>query len=415
MADMDPRKRWEIYLRGIAESDTSLPDPRTREEMYLKAIAEKVPVYSTPEQFGAVGDGVADDTAAFTEAASTGTMIICTRRYLITDKVQLTKGITGNGTVIFSGNGCFTFSEGTLVSDINIETTGKCFDVIDTDMTYAGHENVNARVLVKDINIICESGSSTIISIVAQTYGFFNFVFRNINITKGPCDLCVNLSKSSTPTAWLNQVYFEDVCFGSPKKVATVSGCDNVFFYRCSSQKSSINANNLMYDFDTCRGVSFVNCMDWDFSTTAKIYKFVSCTESTIIGSDRGIGNYDNTYTELHDTFRVFQGRYGYNPYIYNASGMLRNELPIASEALFGERGIATYLVPTHGVAEGEAMSAILVTNPQYGRYGTNSFQLAVNHSGQIKLRVRVVDNDHTDPDGYKLSKWSSWYTFSPD
>lgn len=54
--------------------------------------------FVTPEQYGAVGDGVTDDTTAFNNAVSTGKPVFLANKYLITSRISPQNFLFGNGT-----------------------------------------------------------------------------------------------------------------------------------------------------------------------------------------------------------------------------------------------------------------------------------------------------------------------------
>ena len=92
--------------------------------------------FSTPEMFGAVGDGATDDSLAFTRAAEFGSPVICDpeKTYLIADSIALK-----NGSVV-DLNGC------TLIQPAsNQQHTFKNFTNNDTFLGYNGNSNIIIR------------------------------------------------------------------------------------------------------------------------------------------------------------------------------------------------------------------------------------------------------------------------------
>lgn len=77
--------------------------------------------YVTPEMYGAVGDGVTDDTIAVQKAIYHGGNIYVSNKYLITDVILYTKSINvfGNGEfIVTSGKPLFFIDTGNTVRDI---------------------------------------------------------------------------------------------------------------------------------------------------------------------------------------------------------------------------------------------------------------------------------------------------------
>lgn len=365
-----------------------------------------------PEVMGAYGDGTHDDTQVFTTAVNTGMMVVCEKTYKITQKIQLKKGIKGHGEIVFSGNGCFTVSIGTTVTGITFRTSGKLLDVIDTDIGSTSITNVHANVLFKDIDVVCESGAATLFDLKATTYGFFDMVFKDVNVT-GQCDKAVNII--ATSPGWITQIMFIDCMFGTPLHVCTVKKADRIHFERCTSQANDNNKNNLLYDVNNCKMFTIINCFDWDFpyELTAKLYKFTGCSECVWFGNDRTIINIDNTIPELMQFFAVLMIGYGYSPLIYNKANVLNSTLDGNNETFFqNPTGYGTTLVPIR-TSKGNGFRCV---NSYSLPYGTYSYEFVVNGEGKISIRIRVVDQDSPlDADGNHTTKWGNWKTFTPD
>ena len=364
-----------------------------------------------PEVMGAYGDGVHDDTQVFTSAVNTGMMVVCEKKYKITQKIQLKKGITGHGEIVFSGNGCFTVSMGTTVTGITVRTSGKLLDVMDTDIGSARLPNVHANVLFKNIDVVCESGASTLFDLKATTYGFFDMVFKDINVT-GQCNKAVNII--ATDPGWITQIMFIDCMFGRPLHVCTITHADRIHFERCTSQADDNNKNNLLYDVNDCKMFTIINCFDWDFSykIDTKLYKFTDCRECVWIGNDRTISNFDNTIQELMHFFAVLMIGVSYAPAIYNKANVLNSVMDATDETFFqNPTGYGLTLVPVR-TGQGVGFRAVNSYSLPYGAY---SCDFVVNGQGQIKIRVRVPDPTNPDDQGRNRTKWSDYYTFTPD
>lgn len=408
------------WLNDHPEATTTVQDGSLTEAKFSNALKIKaIKDYVTPEMFGAVGDGTTDDSTSFISAVNTGKMVFCANNYKITQKIQLKIGICGYGTITFRDNGCFTVSIGTTVSGVTFNTDGKLLDFTDTDVTSVSIPNAHMNVLFKDINIVCESGAGTLFDIKSATHGFFDMVFKNIDIT-GQCNKCINIfSDANVPTSWITQINFIDCMFGRPLHVCTVTKADRVHFERCTSQADNNNKNNLLYDVNSCRMFTLMNCFDWDFSysDTTKLYMFTDCLECVWIGNDRSINNFNNTITELLTMFSVLMIGYGYAPMLFNKANILNTTLTTSDETFFeNPKNVGTTIMPIRSLASGAYNSVGLRTiNSFSSDYGAYSFDLVVNGQGQIKIRVRVPDTNNPDSDGVYRTKWSDWYTFTPD
>ena len=80
-------------------------------------------VYVTPEQFGAVGDGVADDTAAVRQAMQNPAVAL-QNTYKVTEAISCAANVVvGNGDAkILTSGDCLNFSDNVFLSDFAIET-----------------------------------------------------------------------------------------------------------------------------------------------------------------------------------------------------------------------------------------------------------------------------------------------------
>ena len=67
--------------------DGALSEPKFSNALKLKTIKD----YVTPEMFGAVGDGVADDTEAVQNAINASKYVLCTKKYKLTDEILINK------------------------------------------------------------------------------------------------------------------------------------------------------------------------------------------------------------------------------------------------------------------------------------------------------------------------------------
>lgn len=83
-------------------ADGSLTEAKFSNALKLKAIKD----YVTPEMFGAVGDGLTDDTVAVKNALQSGKNVLLQQSYLITDLIEINNGLYclgTNATLICSG------------------------------------------------------------------------------------------------------------------------------------------------------------------------------------------------------------------------------------------------------------------------------------------------------------------------
>lgn len=165
----------EGALNTGAIADGAITKPKINND-FLEEIENG---YITPEMFGAVGDGVTDDTSAFRDMADSNIATVLLRnKYLITTRVDLTdKNIYGsNNNVIHVKSGTIRDTVIKFIScnlyGVNFEST---FDQESTwlDNTTAGYSNsmitfagdsLLSNCTVKNIEILSFSGDSATIN-----------------------------------------------------------------------------------------------------------------------------------------------------------------------------------------------------------------------------------------------------------
>lgn len=117
-----------------------------------KYVDDKI-LYVTPEEFGAIGDGITDDTNAIKLTIESGYPIRCQNKYLITSEIVVNKNIDiKGGTFICNGGKIYTYSTD-YVSVLNC--TVDCTDgqgIYGSEYGFIHAKNVK-RVQFKNINI----------------------------------------------------------------------------------------------------------------------------------------------------------------------------------------------------------------------------------------------------------------------
>lgn len=132
MADMDPRRRWEIYLKGIAEPDTSLPDPRIREEMYLKEIADRSAAINGGYIIASSDTFVSKINNAFTKY---DTVVLDSGTYTTDQSITVpsNKTLILKGDVTYTGSGAFIKLEDVVFCRVYVHNitamSGSCIEI----------------------------------------------------------------------------------------------------------------------------------------------------------------------------------------------------------------------------------------------------------------------------------------------
>lgn len=264
----------------------------------------------TPEMFGAVGDGVADDTSAFIAAlAASDNVYVPEGTYVISAPLDLTAGkslfadeahgaklryVGTSGNVVLLGR----YSKFQNI-DIHIPNvlSGSVFN---TDNRLNGSGASFLYTLVSGVDVIIDQDCNdlTLINIVASNAdgcnGFCYQTYRDINALapdyvdtyahskwgKYSTGIKITLSADKANTAelsWITHLNFEDIFLGSPitavktgivnnSGVASptpISSIDQVMLTNVSSQ-ISVGYSKKFYDIDWCK-IHAINCIAWDY------------------------------------------------------------------------------------------------------------------------------------------------------
>lgn len=247
--------------------------------------------YVTPQMFGAVGDGVADDTIAFKNALKNGVNIYLEGTYKITENIEITERKTiasfGSTASIIFENGCgFIFkSRYITLKDVNITGSGEGTCIIFNETEHAHFVKIE-NVIITKFETAFENNTV-----------MWNCTFVNIRVNN-----CTNgfVNQDTSPsmlTTFIN-VYFNDV-----KHPLNASGTTSIF----------INCNfgicdTLAIRIDNNANVCFMNCnFEWDkipendgavFIVNSLSAKFVTC-EFKVKASENNF--VFNTYPQLNN------------------------------------------------------------------------------------------------------------------
>lgn len=259
--ELDMTSNRPVENRAIARAFESL---REGYEDVFTAVAEK---YVTPQMFGAVGDGVADDTEAFKECFSVGSdVVIPAGTYLITDTVDIANcvRVRGCGEVIidFAGDTLFNvstyFREPFELSNVQIKANGN-------QVIYASNGSWGASFVLENV-LITEANDACV-----EMGGAFNAVFRRviINGAEDATGTLVQLGTDTNSDHFSNLIYFESCAFFANKNVnlIDVGNARSAKAVNCTFEGFNCSITGSM----TLLGCWFEDgnqCVDGDFSGT---------------------------------------------------------------------------------------------------------------------------------------------------
>ncbi len=239
---------------------------------------KKTKDYVTPENYGAIGDGIQDDTAAFIRAVESGKSVYAFGTYKVTS-VTLPKHIYGKATILGD----------VVVSELNTHIEG---------ITVNGVVNWNAR---NSVAVNCHFNEC------AFTFNSWANCFINCNWWKSPIFFAsVNGSTNNFVGCYFGGV--ERQFFGTPSNIHITNGwieeCEKVFDIDNGGTIFGIVVENC--DLETCHylvnvtggvyttPITFSNCAILGNSLTTRIVG----TEGTSLATNNVSIKLDNCFTE---------------------------------------------------------------------------------------------------------------------
>lgn len=189
----------DAWLDDHPEATTTVQDG----SLTFEKFANDTLLWVTPEMFGAVGDGVTDDTDALQTAIDNGNVVL-RGAYLVSSDLNLNGKILGyGGTIILSAchmvyenscnlegvsiisdgnvNTCVRFDSGTYCENVNIKNCA-FYNLNSTDTT---RQNIGIRARGKNVNIENVSFSGYVSGIIYEPYQSVKNGVLNINSVTG--------------------------------------------------------------------------------------------------------------------------------------------------------------------------------------------------------------------------------------
>ncbi len=157
---------------GTAESLVTAHNTSTDAHPDIRELIDDLSVYVTPSMYGAVGDGVTDDSTAFAslinELNSGETVNLLGKTYVINSGLTLSNVYLSNGTIIYSGSAderVFTLQQNSGLTDIviNIRTANYASDVVYVDYMPEGNTWVTGKYIIDGLHIINTDETTTFV------------------------------------------------------------------------------------------------------------------------------------------------------------------------------------------------------------------------------------------------------------
>lgn len=275
--------------------------------------------YVTPEEYGAVGDGVTDDTAAIQAAIdsayTSGKIVRLSRKTYLTEVIAI-KNPTYNLIIEGCGYGTVLKRKSNQTGVINVQGTS-AVDVIIRNLTVDGNVNGGTSGNLRAINVTRRSTETVLIENVHITnarcglyIGYWDATqhYGVVNVTVRHCKFSNNTMNELVIAVGKN-IYIDDCYFDAGPDDSSLIDIeshgdgayfDNVVFNSCHiKQNSGADVQCILNNF-TCPSssvmfrdclinagvqltrmdnVKFVNC---DFVATAKRIEIKSCSNTVI-------------------------------------------------------------------------------------------------------------------------------------
>lgn len=265
--------------------------------------------YVTPQMYGAVGDGVTDDTNAFKRAlAENDNVFVPDGNYLITEGLDITykKGLFSNdgqrATIHFNGNGSvINLGRLSVFRNINIRIkntfVGSVFRTYNHNVD-SGQSALESRV--GNVNVFFEVASpdATLIDItvdsgtdpndIPRLKGVCYQTYQNIQVEYGCRSYGYGIKMeliqgrtftedANTGYPWITHIVYDNVFLGSPHTaikagVTVADGVEHyeridmghIMFNNVSTQYRDAESTQIFFDLDHFGGF-FTKCIGWDY------------------------------------------------------------------------------------------------------------------------------------------------------
>lgn len=234
--ELDMTSPRPVANKAIAKAFTNLV------EGYEKCFDAVSKLHVTPQMFGAVGDGVADDTEAFQKMLESGTKVFVPEgTYFLSSTLVLKQnasltGANRNTTVLKFADGVngVQINHSVCVDNLTVSFSGDCAGIY---MYTPDNASYALSSIVNNIRIIHDSDTNDgcAIKLVAENVdnkpnGAYNLQFSDIDIrstVKVGIALWNKAKTSSVTDCWLTDIKFENVFIGKAE-TAIVSDWEDV-------------------------------------------------------------------------------------------------------------------------------------------------------------------------------------------
>ena len=247
--------------------------------------------FTTPEMFGAVGDGIANDSSAIELVLSSGKKVLFTKKYLIRSKISV------NATDLIVSGGHFILDDEVANEFIfDIKGNNILFDsVVFEHIGYYSAKNKKAQNGIKfsDCNNVTLR-NCTFKANASYINGVLDFYNNWKNVTVEGCIFDVNTFFSNKYNA--GGIWFRDM---------TNEGCENLIITNCIFKGNSID--EVLAIWSTGNGIENVHISNCEFDSSNMAHAVTVCGKNVTVAScifnSKAINTilktfFDETYSE---------------------------------------------------------------------------------------------------------------------
>ena len=423
--DEDVLKEIHAKIDGAIDS---INEQKERVENILLEIEDNFELLKKKDGFniklfGAVGDGVTDDTEALKKAieeadsVSAGkTVLIPAGTYLISETLEIPSGVTLEG----KANSIIKFGANhlqMLLNGMNIEIKDLIIDASDVTTTNVIKDNTN--FIVRDImikNVTFKNIDGAQISVVnleeAKNVHILNCVFKSI---KGNEVKCISVTKTAQ-NIFIKNNNFNNIEYktSSSKRYCVYIDSEKTLF---SDTTNAVIENNYFdSDIHTCVYIDAKNITVNNNSFITKSSYVGNCHFVLINNTERAI--IKNNFYNLSNNINVFQPvlkvENGKNILINDENIIIDGALPESkvNKPLFDFKNADTIMDNitvtgkhhTHGFIEISGMNSFIFKNSNINLTGTcEIFMKAIDTTEDVVLDELTIENNKINLEKSKM------------
>lgn len=272
----------------VEAADVKMTNDKKLDAVYSD-ITATLDGYVTPQKFGAVGDGITDDTSAFQSAIASGNKIFIPKgEYKITSRLSIPSGtiLTGDGvgTVIksYDDDGTFLIGDNVIIEKLrvsveSISTSGNVFEISETSLADCELVVPALNTIINAIDVVWNASDCTHCAVFSLSceaaFGTHNLTgYYAVRITN-----CASLSTADKNVGYFVRMYARNGKWvtGCEVENANIYGCRWTYMSGYSDEASDLNDTTTK----GCDGL-LLNRIQHQCTTNARGFFYIRNNES---------------------------------------------------------------------------------------------------------------------------------------